>query len=1023
MGNWSPWRKWSLYAALIVPLALAIFLDLPYSFAILVGLFISARLWHHLTDEPDHPNLTPHMYDTYSFKTEAFFTSFWMNRMRFISPVVMLFGPPDEDRYHGLTPSLLPATRLSSFWALTLGLVLGSIDLLLAPAHYPVWGPENFLIPGFVMYPLSVIFWFITFQCIFATRRWQGENGNQVGDTEPKPAVMLHLVSLTTIIKSAVWGVGAGLLILLIMLVTPLTWIPTLIASVTAFLLVFLIAGSTIATKEYRAEWRERMDRRRHWSGVWDGLVRPNLAPQYVDEVDLPDYEEYEQNEERRKMAHERQRRRNPELPEFEQEPYAPEAHVAMFKMAPGATFTDYVGVADRLPNMLDVNAAAVVPVGEIVENPDGTVEEIEGTIGPSLFRLWWPVRDMPSDFLSDQVADRERELLVHAKVMPTLTKIPGIGYCTLLRHSMVTKPGSPVRMMELRVVPANPKIEVGAFMHNIQSIQNNLGVEWVRAIHVRDVPQNVKGARKKASEHKVDSVESRTFILLIGDTPVRGEREGIEQMQLRGNPVTVERTKMMIDAVEWATYFTNSGITDAMTGAPPKYLSREAATSAVDKLVFEVPPTLSYGHLSNERSLGNLKSNSGYEFLEVSQGGNMPDMNEEERIMNEAKYRPGFTMVAARQDPLKRPFPFGDFKDRILKERTKYQAQLDWCPGIFSDDSLAIYKRGSDAPHLLVAGESGGGKSVLISSMLTQLLHNNDPVDLEMWMIEPKTELQVWQDVENVTRFVDSWTPDKQFYDNVAELSQDAVDEMERRNELMAQHFKQTGKQVRDIDGARKLALNEARQNGTRPEDHPLWMPFTYLVMEECASIFGDVPGEAKDAQKIILANFAELARKARSAGILLTFITQYPTNASIPSVIRQQCARIGLKTRNSLASNVIIEEKGLEEIKIKGVGMVRDGDDFRRFRSLWMRDGDRDDNERNDVLDVIDDLPKHGQHRVVASGGASIIEQEVPSLSDAVFAIWDKQYGYKLDEAITDSRKTKDIATDKDLEDFIGF
>lgn len=1025
IGTWSPWRKWGLIIAMIIPVALCVVLNLPFSFGFLMALFIAARMWHHLGSEPDHPNLGQHIYDTYSYKAEAFFTSLWMNRMRLISPVVMLFGPPDENKYKGLTPSLFPVTRLSSYWALALGLALGFLDFFLAPAHYPVWGRDVFLIPPWVMYGLSVVFWFILFQCVFAVRRWQGENGNQVGDSEPKPAVMLNLVSNRTIIKGAIWGFGAGLVMFVILLTARASISIMTIVSLTVFLLVFLIAGSRLATTEFRAEWRERMDRRSHWMTVWDQVAKPALIPQYVDEIDLPTVEEHEESETVRKMRYDRLTRRNPdaEHPPFESAPYEPEAHVAMFSMAPGATFMDYVGYADRLPNLLDASSAAIVPVGEVVEEADGSVREVEGTIGPSLFRLWWPVRDMPSDFLADELGDRERELLIHAKVMATLSKITGIGYCTLLSHAMLTKPGSLARMMELRVVPANPKVEVGAFMHNIQAIQNNLGVEWVRAIHVRDVPQNVRG-KKQAAAHKVDSIESRTFILLIGDTPVRGKRDGVEQMQLKGSPIRTEQTKMMIDAVEWATYFTNSGITDTMTGAPPKYLSREAATSAVDKLVFEIPPTLSYGHLSNEKSLANLKGNSGYEFLEVSQGGNMPDMSEEERILNESKYRPGFTMVAARQDPLKRPFPFGEYTDRILKEPTKYKAQLDWTPGIFSDDSLAIYKRGADAPHLLVAGESGGGKSVLISSMLAQLLHNNDLVDLECWMIEPKTELQVWQNLRNVTRFVDSWTPNKDFYGNVAILFQDAVQEMERRNEIMAQHFKNTGKQVRDIDAARKLALKESIANGTPPEDHPLWMPFIYIIVEECASLFGPVPADDKEYQKIYMAAASELARKARSAGILMTFITQYPTNESIPSIIRQQCARIGLKTRNGLASRVIIDENGLEDIKIKGVGMMRDGDDFRRFRSLWVRDGDPDEGEQNDVLDIIQNLPQHGSHRVASSGGETIVEQIVPTkIADSVFSVWDKRFGFQLEEAIIEERETRDIPTNTEFSDVAAF
>lgn len=1037
LGTWMSWRKVALGIAVSAPLVLGVFLYMPFGLIVLIALFAASGVWRKIGDEPDHPNLGNQVYGTRSYKLEAFFTSLWQNRGRFLDLRLFGFGPPADDPDHEIISGWMPPTRLSSIWATLVALVGGFLDFLLAPLHYPFWlrDGEGFVPPAFMVAIAGAIAWYALIQVICAVRRWQGASGNQVTDAEPKPAVMLHLVKLdasirSMVVKSVGIGVGVALFFLIVCLAVkaPFSITASIFGGVLLMSALFGISG--FATKSYRSKWAHRVERKQFWQEtVFPVAFKPDLVPDFIVEFGLPDIEEHQQAEESREIMFEKERERGliPDDEAFTPRPYEPDVNVAMFAMPPGTTFQDYVGREDRMLNSLGVDMAAIVPVGRIQIDQEGNENEVDGTIGPDWFRVWYPAKQTSEDFLNPNITSWERELVVHSKIAPVLASLRDIGYCTIVSSTMLTRPQSPLQILELRVVPANNKVEIGNFIRNIHTIQDSLGIEWVRALHLSELPKDEQEARREQERRlngedvpetpqreALDTIESRTFVLLLGDMPVRGSLNGTQQVQLYGGSKHIANVWRTIDAMEWSQHLSVAGIKDS-NGKPPKYLFRAPATRFVDKIVFDVPPGLSLDYIKGEKAVNGLKQVAGYDFMEVTSGGNMDleGLSDEEKTLQESKYRPGFTMVAAKMDPLKRAFPFGEYKDQVLLPRERGIAKLDWSPGVYSDDTIALYKRGSDAPHLLVAGESGGGKSVLISSMLAQLAHNNYPQDLELWMIEPKTELQVWEDVDVVTRFVDSWTPNKQFMENSARLFYDAEMEMERRNEFMAQYRRQTGRQVRDIDQARKIALSESRQNGTPLEQHPLYFPFIYLIVEECASLFAEVAKEQREAQGQALRSAAELARKSRSAGIILTFITQYPTNASIPSVIRQQCARLGLKTRNGLASNVIIEQNGLETIKTKGVGMMRDGDEYRRFRSFWVRDGVREDGEQNDVLDLLDSVPKKGVNRVTVSGGATVEEQAVPSIPDSVFSLWDRQFGHKLDEAIASGRQTRDITS----------
>src|SRR5699024_2774918 len=318
------------------------------------------------------------------------------------------------------------------------------------------------------------------------------------------------------------------------------------------------------------------------------------------------------------------------------------------------------------------------------------------------------------------------------------------------------------------------------------------------------------------------------------------------------------------------------------------------------------------------------------------------------------------------------------------------------------SNDELAIDDFDSEEPSLLIAGSSGGGKSVVLQNMVLQLSGKNSPDELQFWMVEPKIGLQRFQGIDNVTRFVDSWTPTENFYDNVADFFNDLVEEMKRRNIRKRSHRK-----VHEhLFQARKIAAKEGPHPDGSP--NPLMLPHIIVLVEECATVYtGALTKDDQETQKEILGNAMRIAREGRSAGIYLVNVTQYPTNAAIPMMIRQQSRRIGLKTRDSLASKVIIDQNGLEELNIKGSGLINQGYGYRKFRGFWLRDGDPDEGEANDIIEAISELPAGRLQQSWGGDGGPLI---VPDPEKSAFNTWERKAGRALDRAIDLGKSTKD-------------
>ena len=192
--------------------------------------------------------------------------------------------------------------------------------------------------------------------------------------------------------------------------------------------------------------------------------------------------------------------------------------------------------------------------------------------------------------------------------------------------------------------------------------------------------------------------------------------------------------------------------------------------------------------------------------------------------------------------------------------------------------------------PHLLVAGQTGSGKSVMINTILTSLLYRNSPADLKLILVDPKqVELKPYDEMPHLL------TPVITEPEKCISALKWAVAEMERRYRALAE----VGKR------------NIGEYNNLKKEEG---MPYIVIVIDELADL---MMMAARDVEALIV----RIAQKARAVGIHLVLATQRPSVDVITGLIKANVpARIAFTTASQVDSRTIIDGVGAEKLLGQG-------------------------------------------------------------------------------------------------------
>ncbi len=226
-------------------------------------------------------------------------------------------------------------------------------------------------------------------------------------------------------------------------------------------------------------------------------------------------------------------------------------------------------------------------------------------------------------------------------------------------------------------------------------------------------------------------------------------------------------------------------------------------------------------------------------------------------------------------------------------------------------------------APHLMIAGTTGSGKSVLLNAAITSLLYRATPYELKMIMIDPKMlELSIYEDIPHLLHPV--VTESKKA---VAALKW-LVGEMDSRYRMLSEEG------VRDIDSYnRKLEELEVEEKQLR------WLPYIVIIIDELADLMMVSPSDVKDS-------IIRLAQKARAAGIHIIVSTQRPSADVVAGLIKANFpARISFLVSSKVDSRIILDTGGAETLLGKGdmLFLTSGGGNLLRLQGALISDDER--------------------------------------------------------------------------------
>lgn len=244
--------------------------------------------------------------------------------------------------------------------------------------------------------------------------------------------------------------------------------------------------------------------------------------------------------------------------------------------------------------------------------------------------------------------------------------------------------------------------------------------------------------------------------------------------------------------------------------------------------------------------------------------------------------------------------------------------------------------------PHLLIAGTTGSGKSVMTNTLISSLLYRNAPSDLKLIIVDPKqVEMAQYEDIPHLL------TPIITSVEKALSALKWAVNEMEKRYTIMAEekvknivdyNTKMAKKAAEQKEAEGKQKTEDGEKAGETPHKEEQ-MPYIVILIDEMADL---MMMAGKDLEMPIV----RIAQKGRAAGIHLVLATQRPEVKVITGLIKANIpGRIAFAVGSQIDSRVMLDMTGAEKLLGKGDMLMLTTEMMgkpRRIQGAWASDED---------------------------------------------------------------------------------
>lgn len=226
-----------------------------------------------------------------------------------------------------------------------------------------------------------------------------------------------------------------------------------------------------------------------------------------------------------------------------------------------------------------------------------------------------------------------------------------------------------------------------------------------------------------------------------------------------------------------------------------------------------------------------------------------------------------------------------------------------------------------SKAPHMLIAGTTGSGKTIFLYSIIVSLLYKYSAEDLEFLIVDPKqTDFVFFEDLPNL------------YGGHVVVDTEEALEMIQRINDVDKEE------RMRDIRSCRSRDINS--YNEKNPDNH---MKRLIIIIDEYADLIqtAEMQGKRKEFEKFL----SMLAQKVRSLGIHLIIATQRPSANIVTGVLKANIPyRISFRLPSHTDSQTILDMSGAENLLGKGDMLLVTDSDTIRMQSLYISEDELD-------------------------------------------------------------------------------